>query len=161
MPDIGYLPPIQSDIGVRRGPVAGRAMLVGAVVAGAALAAYATPAGEAARAAHAAGPDLTRLLRAMAALKLTFVAGMLAAIAWRLAVPAAAWRVACYGVAGAAMAAGPVLIWDMAHVGLGALLVHGGLLAGVLLLWRDEAVGARLSVMVERRRAMLRAQVVP
>jgi phosphate/sulfate permease len=95
----------------------------------------------------------------MAGLKLLFAAGVLSAIAWRLAVPASAWRVACYGVAGAAMAAGPVLIWDMAHVGLGALLLHGGLLAGVLLLWRDEAVGARLGAMVERRRAMLRARL--
>jgi hypothetical protein len=155
MPDIGYLPPIRSDIGVGRSWVTGRAVLAGAVVAGAALAAFATPAGEAAQAAHAAGPELTRLLRAMAGLKLIFAAAVLAAVAWRLAVPASAWRVACYGVAAAAMAGGPVLIWDMVHIRLGALLLHAGLLAGALLLWRDPAVGARLGAMVERRRTML------
>ncbi len=40
------------------------------------------------------------------------------------------------------MAAGPVLIWEMVHVRLGVLLLHSGLLAGGLLLWRDPAVGA-------------------
>ncbi len=56
------------------------------------------------------------------------------------------------------MAAGPVLIWEMAHVRLGALLLHGGFLAGALLLWRDPTVGARLGDMVARRRATLRAR---
>ncbi len=56
------------------------------------------------------------------------------------------------------MAAGPVLIWDMAHIRSGALLLHAGLLAGGLLLWRDPVVGARLGAIVARRRAMLRAR---
>ena len=56
------------------------------------------------------------------------------------------------------MAAGPVLIWDMVHIRLGALLLHGGLLATALLLWRDPAVGARLVALVTRRRAILRAR---
>jgi hypothetical protein len=123
-----------------------------------ALAALTTPAEEAARAAQAAGPELTRLLRAMAGLKLMFAAGLLAAAYWRLAVSASPWRLASYAAAGAAMAAGPVLIWEMAHIRLGALLLHGGLLAGGLLLWRDPAVGARLSTIVARRRAILRAR---
>ncbi len=158
MPDIGFLPSIESNVGVRRGWVAGRAVLVGAIVAGAALAAFATPAAESAQAAHAAGPELTRLLRAMAGLKLLFAAGVLGAVAWRLAAPASTWRVVCYGMAGAAMAAGPVLIWDMVHIRLGAFLLHGGLLAGALLLWRDPALGARLAAMVQRRRAVLRTR---
>ena len=158
MPDIGYLPEIQPDVALRRGWMSGRAVLVGAIVAGAALAALATPAGEAARAAQAAGPELTRLLRAMVGLKLLFAAGLLAAAYWRLAALASTWRLASYAVAGAAMAAGPVLTWEMAHVRLGALPLHGGLLAGVLLLWRDPAVGARLGTMVARRRAIIRAR---
>jgi phosphate/sulfate permease len=158
VPDIGFLPSIESNVGVRRGWVAGRAVLVGAIVAGAALAAFATPAAESAQAAHAAGPELTRLLRAMAGLKLLFAAGVLGAVAWRLAAPASTWRVVCYGMAGAAMAAGPVLIWDMVHIRLGAFLLHGGLLAGALLLWRDPALGARLAAMVQRRRAVLRTR---
>jgi hypothetical protein len=39
MPDIGYVPSIQADVAERRGWVTGRAVLVGAIVAGAALAA--------------------------------------------------------------------------------------------------------------------------
>ena len=154
MPDIGYSPETQSEIASRRGGVAGRAVLTGAILAGLTLAALATSAEEAARAAQTAGPELTRLLRAMAGLKLMFAAGLLAAAYWRLAVPASPWRLASYAVAAAAMAAGPVLIWEMAHVRLGALLLHGGLLAGALLLWRDPAVGARLGVIMARRRAV-------
>ncbi len=158
MPDNGFLPEMQFDIALRRGRIAGRAALVGAIVAGAALAALVTPVEEAARAAQAAGPELTRLLRSMAGLKLLFAAGLLAAAYWRLALPASMWRLASYAVAGAAMAAGPVLIWEMAHVRLGALLLHGGLLAGALLLWRDSVVGSRLGDMVARRREILRAR---
>ena len=46
MPDIGYLPAIQSETALRRGWIARRAVLVGAIVAGATLAALTTPAGE-------------------------------------------------------------------------------------------------------------------
>ena len=126
MPDIGYPPAIQDKVAVRSGWIAGRAVLGGAIVAGAALAGLATSAEEAARAAQAAGPELTRLLQAMAGLKLIFAGGLLAFTYWRLAVAAPTWRLACYATAGAAMAAGPVLIWEMAHVGLGALLLHSG-----------------------------------
>jgi hypothetical protein len=157
MPNIGYSPAVEPDIGLRRGWMVGRGVLLGAVLAGIALAALATSGGEAAQAVRAAGPELTRLLRAMAGLKLVLAAGVLAGFYWRLGTPAGLWRLAGYAAAAAAMAAGPVLIWDMAHVGLGALLLHGGLLGGVLLLWRDPAVGACLGAMVARRRAVLRA----
>jgi hypothetical protein len=99
-----------------------------------------------------ADPDLTRLLRAMAVLKALMAAGAVVAIAWRLGVAVTLPWLGGYAAAGAAMAAGPVLIWDMAHVGLGAGLLHGGLLAAVLLLWRDKVVGARLSAIVAARR---------
>lgn len=158
MPDIGYSSAIQDKVAVHGGWIARRAVLGGAVVAGAALAALATSAEEAARAAQAAGPELTRLLQAMAGLKLMFAGGLLASAYWRLGAAASTWRLACYATAGAAMAAGPVLIWEMAHIRLGALLLHGGLLAGALLLWRDPAVGARLGAMVARRRAIIRAR---
>ena len=161
MPDIGYVPSVEVDIGLRHRWRARQAVLVAAILAGALLAAPATPAEEAGRAAQAAGPDLTRLLRAMAVLKLIFAAGALAATYWRLAAPASTWRLTSYAAAGAAMAAGPVLICGMVHVPLGALLLHGGLLAGTLLLWRDPAVNARLGAMVPFRqlfRARLQAQ---
>jgi hypothetical protein len=56
------------------------------------------------------------------------------------------------------MAAGPVLIWGMVQVGAGALLLHAGLLASLLLLWRDPVVGARLAALVAKRRAALRSR---
>jgi hypothetical protein len=162
MPDIGYLPAIETEVAHSPTWRTGRAVLAAAIAAGVALAMLATPAPapEAARAAQAAGPELTRLLRAMAGLKLLFAAGLLAATYWRLAVPAAPWRLAGYAAAGAAMVAGPVLIWDMAHIRLGALLLHGGLIANLLLLWQDPAVGARLAAIITKRRKVIRTQNV-
>jgi hypothetical protein len=46
----------------------------------------------------------------------------------------------------------------MAYVGAGALTLHVGLLAGLILLWRDRAVGARLAKIVDARRAKLRSR---
>ncbi len=164
MPDIGYVPATRPGIALRRSgtprrrPTRGRAVLAAAFLAGAALATLATQAAEAAHATQAAGPELTRLLRAMAGLKLMFAAAALAAAWWRLAAPASTARLAGYATAAAAMAAGPVLIWNMAHVPLGALLLHGGLLATALLLWRDPAVSARLSAIIAERRATIRAR---
>jgi hypothetical protein len=105
-----------------------------------------------------ADPDLTRLLRAMAALKALMAAGAAAAVLWRLGAAITLPWLAAYAMACGAMAAGPVVIWGMAHVGLGAVLLHGGLLATVLLLWRDPVVSARLSAIVATRRAALRAR---
>ncbi len=102
------------------------------------------------------GADLTRLMRFMAGLKAMLAIGAAAAVAWRLAAPVGLPWFAAYAVTGAAMAAGPGLIWGMAHVGAGALLLHGGLFTTILLLWRDPAVGRLLGAMVERRRAALR-----
>jgi hypothetical protein len=160
MPDIGYVPTREPDIALRPSRSAGRAVLAGAIVIGVALAMLATPATEAARAAQAAGPELTTLLRAMAGLKLPFAASLLAATYWRLAVPVAPWRLAAYAAAGGAMAAGPVLVWDMAHIRLGALLLHAGLVASLLLLWRDPAVGARLEAIITKRRSVIRTRNV-
>ncbi len=109
------------------------------------------------RAVSRAGVDLTRLLRGMAVLKAMMAAGATAAVLWRLGAPVKPLRFAAYAVACAAMWAGPGLIWSMARIGTGALLLHGGLLMCVVLLWRDPAVSARLAAMVTARRASLRA----
>jgi hypothetical protein len=98
------------------------------------------------------GAELTRLMRFMAAIKLVIAVAGAAAVLWRLGVAISLPRFAAYAVTCAAMAAGPGLIWDMSHVGLGALLLHGGLLATIVLVWRDPAVGARLADMVAARR---------
>jgi hypothetical protein len=102
------------------------------------------------------GADLTRLMRFMAGLKALLAIGAASAVVWRLMAPVSVTRFGAYALAGAAMAAGPGLIWGMAHVGIGALLLHGGLFATILLLWRDPAVGKRLAAVVERRRAAFR-----
>ncbi len=131
-------------------------LLTGAAIAGGLLA---TGGAAEAQAVAAAGADLTRLLRAMAALKALTGLGLIAAVLWRFGVTVSPVWFAAYACASGAMAAGPALIWSMAHVGAGTLLLHGGLLAAVLLLWRDPAVGDRLSAMLTARRAALSARV--
>jgi hypothetical protein len=97
------------------------------------------------------GAALTRLMRFMALIKAGMALAAASAVFWRLGVPARwPWLVA-YGLSGVAMAAGPGLIWGMVHVGLGALLLHGGLLATIFLLWRDKAVGTRLEALLAAR----------
>lgn len=110
-------------------------------------------------AAAAAGEDLTRLMRGMAAIKGLMAAAVLAAVWWRLGAQVGAGWLSAYGASAGAMASGVVLIWGMAHIGLGALLLHAGLLAACLLLWRDPVIGTRLARMVAaRRRALARSE---
>jgi hypothetical protein len=129
------------------------------LVVTAALAAGYLATGGAATAAAVAhdGAALTRLMRFMAALKGGLALGAAAAVVWRLGAAVTVPWFAAYALACGAMAAGPGLIWGMAHVGLGALLLHGGLLASILLLWRDPVVGNRLAALVDARRVALRS----
>jgi hypothetical protein len=129
---------------------------MGVVLAGIALGLLATGEVTRAHAVAAAGPELTRLLRAMAVIKSLMAAAAVAAMLWRLGAPVGLPWLAGYAAAAAAMAAGPGLIWDMAHVRLGALALHGGLVAAVLLLWRDPGMAARLREAVAARRRALR-----
>lgn len=104
----------------------------------------------------AAGEDLTRLLRAMALFKAVIAVAVVAGVWWRLGeVVRTSWLLA-YLLACSAMAAGPGLIWSVAHVGAGALLTYGGILTAVLLLWRDEGTIARFAALVAERRAARR-----
>jgi hypothetical protein len=91
----------------------------------------------------------------MAAIKAMMAVGAGAAILWRLQAPATMARFSLYAAAAAGMAAGPALIWTMVHVALGAFLLHAGLIASVLLLWRDPEVSRRLELLVARKRAAL------
>jgi hypothetical protein len=137
-------------------PSLARPALAIVIAAAVALGAIATGAAESERAVAAAGADLTRLLRMMALLKTLMSLAVIAAVLWRFGAPVAPARFAAYAAACTAMAAGPVLIWDMAYVGSGAALLHGGLLAGVVLLWRDPSVARRLAGMIAARRAAAR-----
>jgi hypothetical protein len=126
------------------------------VLAGAGAAGFLADHGTAAaQAAANADPGLTRLLRALAIIKSAMAAGAAAAVVWRLGGAISMIRLAAYALAGAAMAAGPGLIWTMMNVATGALLLHAGLAATAILLWRDPAVGRRLSAMIAARRAQL------
>jgi hypothetical protein len=135
-----------------------RALLLLVTVGSVAAGLLVTETQAAASAIALAGAELTHLLRAMALLKVAMAAGMAAAVLWRLGSPVTLAWWAAYALACAGMAAGPGLIWQMAYVRSGALLLHAGLFAAVLLLWRDKAVGARLGMMVAARRAALRAR---
>jgi len=107
-----------------------------------------------ARAIASAGEDWANLLRAMAVLKLVFAGAATAAVLWRLGAPVSAARWGGYALAVAALWAGPGLIWGLAHILPGTLLLHGGLIATAVLVWRDPATRARLAGIIARRRAL-------
>jgi len=160
MPDIGMIDPkilLPAERAFRRGIFWQRPLFLVLVGVAAVAGVLATPAGLAAQAVAQAGPELTHLLRAMAGLKALAALGLVGLVFWRLAVAATTARFVGYILACGAMASGPGLIWDMAHLKLGAVLLHAGLLASAVLLWRDPATAARLSAIIARRRAALRA----
>jgi len=139
----------RDDAGVRA-PFAARAILASVL-----LVAVLSAAAVARSSAHAGGvedPALTLLLRAMAVIKAGMAAGVIAGVFWRLGVGCTPLLLTGYAVAAAAMASGPVLIWGMTHLILGAVLLHGGLLVGALMLWRDPATTHRLKALIWTRR---------
>ena len=98
------------------------------------------------------GPELGQLLRFMAAVKALIALANVGVLSWRMTLPTAFPRFTLYVIAAAAVAAGPGLIWGLVHVVLGAILLHAGLAACLVLLWRDPAVVARLGELVTLRR---------
>lgn len=139
--------------GVALSPTMTRALFVLLIGAAATVGVLSTDAGRAHAAAAEAGADLTRLLRLMTLIKAALVAIAVGAALWRLGWPVSPIRFAIYACAGATMVAGPGLIWGMAHIGLGALLMHTGLAATVVLLWRDPAVSGAMHAALKRRAA--------
>lgn len=139
-------------------PAMARALLVLVTAASVAAGLLVTGTEASASAIALAGADLTHLLRTMALLKVAMAGGMAAAVLWRLGSPVTLAWWAAYALACVGMAAGPGLIWHMAYVRTGALLLHVGLFAALILLWRDPAMGARLGMMVAARRSVLRAR---
>jgi hypothetical protein len=132
-------------------PAAVRFALVTIIVAGLIAGFTATGGSATATAIAHDGAALTRLMRFMAALKALIAIGAAAAVLWRLGAAISLPWFAAYAVTTGAMAAGPGLIWSMAHIGLGALLLHGGLFSTILLFWRDPAVSTRLGEMLAVR----------
>lgn len=120
-------------------------VLVVVIVAAAAAAGFAiTPHAATAQAITSAGPELTRLLRAMALLKTAIAAACAWFVLWRFKYPTSRPRAAAYFAALAAMAAGPGLIWGMAHIVPGAILLHAGLAAFLVIAWQDPGSPAML-----------------
>jgi hypothetical protein len=136
-------------------PRMAQGLVLAAVTAAALTAALLIDPAAAARAAAQAEPGLTGLLRGMAAIKAAMALAALGGVVWRLRMPAPATWVAAYALAGAAMAAGPVLIWAIAPLVAGAALLHAGLAATLVLLWRDPAVSRSLSGLIAARRARI------
>lgn len=129
------------------GPVTSRALLI--VVIGAAFATVLDLPDS--RVAAGVDPEFVRLLRFMALVKAAMASAVLAALFWRLAMPISPKRFAVYAILSGAMVAGPPLIWGMAHVGLGAVLLQSGLVAMAVLLWRDPAAAVRLTDLLRAR----------
>jgi hypothetical protein len=162
MPDIGTvdrasIAPMHQAAPPKTTVLAQRGLLIAVVAIAAIGGVLVTSPAAVSNAVAQSGPDLTRLLRAMAGIKAMAAIGVVGVLYWRLASPVSRARLAGYALAACAMAAGPGLIWGMVHVGLGALLLHGGLLVGVVVLWRDPAMAVRLSAEIARRRARLGA----
>ena len=127
-----------------------RSLLAAAVVLGTVAGFYATPHTTSAAAIADAGPDLVRLLRGMALLKVALVAGAAWFAGWRLRFPARPPLAALYVASLGIMAAGPGLIWSMAHVVLGAVLLHVSLATLLVLFWRDPGSPAMLPARLGR-----------
>ncbi len=125
--------------------------VLAAAVLGAAAAALLTGADP-----SAADPELLVLLRFMAVVKAAMALGAAALVTWRLGWPVRPAAAAGYVVATSSMAAGPGLIWQLGHVGAGAVLVHGGLVALIGLAWLDRAAwdqaASTISVSIRSRR---------
>lgn len=137
-------------------PVPLRPLLGLAILAGAAAGFLATTDAAAARAVLDAGAELTRLLRAMALLKVLLLVGAAWFVDWRLRFPVHPALAGGYLAGLAAMTAGPGLIWGMAHVLLGAVLLHSGLAVVLLLVWRDPGSAAMIPARLRGRAALQR-----
>lgn len=83
--------------------------------------------------------ELATLLRFMAVVKAAMALGAAALVGWRLGWPVRPTTALGYIAGASSMAAGAGLIWQLGHVGAGALLVHGGLVALAGLAWLDRA----------------------
>ena len=104
----------------------------------------------------AADPELLVLLRFMAVVKAAMALGAAALVAWRMGWPVRPATAVGYILATSSMAAGAGLIWQLGHVGAGAVLVHGGLAALIAVTWQDRAAwdqaASTISVSIRSRR---------
>jgi len=102
-------------------------------------------------AADAAGPDLTRLLLAMAATKVALVGAVASAVVWRLSYVADRRWLLSYCAAGVAMATGLASLAGLTAIAFAAVAMHSGLIATLILLHSDPLVQRRLKALLKRR----------
>jgi len=104
-----------------------------------------------------ADPELALLLRFMASVKAVMALAAATLVAWRFGWPVRPATAVGYVVAASSMAAGAGLIWQLAHVAIGAVMVHGGLAMLAGLGWKDRAGWAQaasaISVSMRSRRS--------
>ncbi|MCG6206418.1 hypothetical protein LPW26_17355 [Rhodopseudomonas sp. HC1] len=89
--------------------------------------------------------ELIMLLRFMAVVKAALALAALGVSAWRLGHPASPALTLGYTLAPALMVAAPIVIWQMAHVALGAALFHGGFVVVLLALYADRGESTELA----------------
>lgn len=87
----------------------------------------------------AADPELVLLLRFMAVVKAGMAVGAAALVAWRMRYAIRPAMAMGYVFEVFSMAAGTGLIWQLGHIPVGAMLVHGGLAGLAVLAWLDRA----------------------
>lgn len=97
----------------------------------------------------AADPELARLLRGMAVLKLGIAAAAMALLGWRLGQPMRPLVAGGGLISAALLVSGPVLIWRIAPLATGALLFHAGVAMLCWAAWRDRAA---IGALLERHR---------
>jgi hypothetical protein len=85
-----------------------------------------------------AGTELTMLLRFMSIVKAVMALALVAVTAWRLGYPASSLRAVSYISSAALLSAAPVFIWQMAHVAIGAVAFHFGILLLLGTAWVDR-----------------------
>jgi hypothetical protein len=116
------------------------------------------------RAAQAAGPELVRVLRFMAAIKGVLALGATALVWWRFGYPASVRLTTAAIAACALMAAGCGVVWCMAHIVLGSALFYAGLLPLLALAYIDrdgvfEIAETSLKLALQRRETTTTASV--
>lgn len=126
--------PVRGRIGLRRAGLVAAASL--ATVAALALA---DPS-----ASLSGDPELTRLLRGMAAVKLAFALPIAGAVWWRLGQPASAPLAAVYVAIVAGAFAALAMVWRLSEPGLASLLFHASLIGFAVTALREPALMVRL-----------------
>jgi hypothetical protein len=84
--------------------------------------------------------QLALLMRFMVLVKAAMVIAAFALAHWRLRTPIGGVAAAGLVAATAMMALAPGLIWSMRHIVLGAACFHAGLIAYLVVAWRDGSV---------------------